>query len=147
MASTSSANDQYSYTRASTVATRALVDSNPASNQQSGTATPSDPTSPHGTLHRRKTNNYESALADRLSASVASEAAETSQSQPVVSSSGLAYRGDSPRADNDKAPHIGLLGRQQSFNQADQKRQQMERMLSSETAVPKAGGYSSAQTA
>ncbi|KAF2154149.1 hypothetical protein K461DRAFT_277250 [Myriangium duriaei CBS 260.36] len=155
----------YNFTRGSTAATRALIDSNPASKHASGTATPSDPTSPHGTLHRRKTNNYETALADRLSATIAADdtqpAGATSGAQPVVAS-GLAYRGDSAAAQqpahtedttstgpitsdagaNDR-PLLGVLGRQQSFKQDDQKRQQMERMLSSDGA--KRGGYSTNQ--
>lgn len=151
--------NQYTYTRGSTAATRSLVDSNPASTHQSGTATPSDPTSPYGTLHRRKTNNYESALADRLTASIGPEQSDSSSNKPVISS-GLAYRGDSQQqqqqqtqtqssptgpvtsdAGPEDRPLLGVLGRQQSFKQTDQKRAQMERMLSSE-AVSK-GGYSS----
>ncbi|PSK36152.1 hypothetical protein B9Z65_5967 [Elsinoe australis] len=163
----------YSYARASATATRSLVDSNPPSTHQSGTATPSDPISPHGTLHRRKTNNYETALADRLKETVASDssvspeeshkAAATSSSdatKPVVVA-GLAYRGDAAAAQvgqgvGEKGPTgpvvtegserllLGVLGRQQSFKQGDQKRMVMERMLSSE-AVEKRGGYTTSQ--
>ena len=141
----SAATDNYTFPRPATAATRSLVD--PASNPQSGTATPSDPTSPHGTLHRRKTNNYEAALADRLTAE-----ASSSDDKPIVAA-GLAYRGPSsntaPTAaptgpvtdDTKQQPFTGALGRQQSFNPSDAKRVHMERMLSS--GADAKGGYSS----
>ncbi|KAF4552037.1 Hypothetical protein D9617_11g008840 [Elsinoe fawcettii] len=156
----------YSFSRPSATATRSLIDSNPPSNHQSGTATPSDPISPHGTLHRRKTNNYETALADRLKETVASEPtsedknAASSGTEPIVSS-GLAYRGAAGAAQvsptssstsptgpvtEGERPLLGVLGRQQSFKQGDQKRVNMERMLSSEE-VHKRAGYTTSQPA
>ncbi|KAG8626890.1 hypothetical protein KVT40_005835 [Elsinoe batatas] len=155
--------EPYSFSRPSAAATRSLIDSNPPSNHQSGTATPSDPISPHGTLHRRKTNNYETALADRLKETVSTEdksgSAASSSSEPRYSS-GLAYRGDTgsaqispatsgtsptgPVTEGEGRPLLGVLGRQQSFKQGDQKRMNMERMLSSE-AVDKRAGYTTSQ--
>ncbi|PNS16816.1 hypothetical protein CAC42_4780 [Sphaceloma murrayae] len=157
-------NEPYAFSRPSATATRSLIDSNPPSSHASGTATPSDPISPHGTLHRRKTNNYETALADKLKETVASTSeaqdpqgtsSASSSSEPVVAS-GLAYRGDAAAAQakvpktptgpvtEGERPLLGVLGRQQSFKQGDQKRMVMERMLSSDQ-VSKRGGYSSSQ--
>ena len=66
----------YAYQRGSATATRNLVDSSATSPIQSGTATPSDPSSPHATLHRRKTNHYETALADRLNTAITTTTTE-----------------------------------------------------------------------
>lgn len=119
-------NDQYSYQRPSTTATRAMVSD----------SSPTDHNSPNPpTLQRRKTNNYEEAIASRVHADEG-----VSNNTPVVS--GLAYRGDHAQASHTDAsrPSIGLLGRQQSWKTSDAKRANMERMLSSEG---KSGGYSS----
>lgn len=130
----------YTYTRPALAATRSLLSDSPVA---SGTATPSDPTSPHGTLHRRKTNNYETALASQLG----------SDDGTTVVQSGLAYRGTTaaaaqpttgpaptgPVTDASQQPTPGLLGRQQSFSPNDRKREQLERVLSSGGTA----GYSS----
>ena len=173
----------YSYSRGAASATRALIDSsNPSPGTTSGIATPSDPASPQATLHRRKTNNYESALTDRLNASLVesgstpmakddissstthTQAPSGSGTGPTISS-GLAYRGDEAAAktipagqqaytsQNDansgtSRPGLagaGMLGRQQSWKQTDQKRAVMDRMLNSDAAgqTHKVGGYTS----
>ena len=165
----------YNYSRGAASATRALLDSSNVSPETaSGTDTPSNPMSPHATLHRRKTNHYESALVERLNVSLAethssplskdaTTLAPSNETGPTISS-GLAYRGDEAAAKStphsqqayasaDRSEGIsrpglsgsGMLGRQQSWKQADQKRAVMERMLSSAAAGDghKAGGYSS----
>lgn len=174
-AASSSQSPQYSFQRPSTTATRALIDSSTNSpSSKSGIATPSDPDAPHATLHRRKTNNYESALADRLHSTVAEQQQQQSQlsdnavsspapadsnaqvkaSEPIIHGS-LAYRGDnaassttSPSQGGPESGRPGLtnvLGRQQSWKMGDQKRANMERMLGRETREGR--GYSSSASA
>jgi len=143
--------------------------SSDAAGLASGQATPSDPSSPHGTLHRRKTNNYESALADRVNTTI-SQTSNMSLDQPSSSTSAtsypdfnadghqpadtsgprvvgsVAYKGDVAAANTDASqparPGVGgALGRQQSWKRDDLKRVNMERMLSSDGGK---GGYSTA---
>lgn len=163
----SATSPSYAYTRGSANATRSLIDSTTASPSNSGTATPSDPTSPHATLHRRKTNNYESALADRLNTTITQTTNEgptavsnmtndtdsnanngqgQSQGPRVVGT--VAYKGDAAASQTPGSPPArpglgGALGRQQSWKQADQKRGFMERMLSSDDGAGERKGYTS----
>lgn len=128
-----------------------------------GQATPSDPSSPYGTLHRRKTNNYETALADRVSTTI-DQTANMSLEQPSSSTTAsshhnhdgsgaqpdtsgprvvgsVAYRGDAATTQSARPGMGGALGRQQSWKRDDLKRVNMERMLSSDVGR---GGYSTA---
>ena len=166
--STSQGQQHYDYTRPSTTATRSMVSSD-AGALASGQATPSDSASPHGTLHRRKTSNYESALADRVNTTI-SQTSNMSLEHPSSSTSAtsypdfdvsghsstdtsgprvlgsVAYKGDVAAAKTDASqparPGVGgALGRQQSWKRDDLKRVNMERMLSSDGGK---GGYSTA---
>ncbi|GAB7337282.1 hypothetical protein MBLNU457_g2648t1 [Dothideomycetes sp. NU457] len=80
----------YDYTRPSTTATRAIVSSDTPI--MTGQVTPSDPSSPHGTLHRRKTNNYETALADRVNTTI-DQTANMSLEHPSSSTSATSHPG------------------------------------------------------
>jgi len=68
----------YNYTRPSTAATRSLVSSDAAATGEA---------SPYGTLHRRKTNNYESAVADQLNTTV-NQASTSATSKPDLDAGG-----------------------------------------------------------
>lgn len=147
MAPTSApAQEPYVYQRASTVSTRAVVDEpdkaqaadmapeyhSPVSHlprSQMDHSHEHDPSRPP--IPSRKSNNYEQALAGRASDTTAA----SSSAEPRVIA-GLAYRGDNADA---TANRPGMLGRQQSWSNADQKRAQMERMLSHDNA--KTSGY------
>lgn len=86
-------------------------------------------------IHRTKSTNYQQALADRA----VDTTSDPSSAEPKVVG-GLAYRGDNANASTSRP---GVVGRQQSWKASDQKRAQIERMLSSDTAKPGIGGYTS----
>lgn len=152
---TSPASNAYTFNRASTMSTRAMLDA--ATSPADPTTTTSalddtadadedtwDPQTHHPRLHRRRTNNYETAVNERkASLSSTSPTSPTSPSaatgtlggmsgnaaKPDVSASHV-YRGEGQEPGSAK-DRPGMLGRVQSWRQEDQRRGFMERMLSS----------------
>lgn len=130
-------NDSNTYQRPSATATRAIISdpavpSDMAPEHHTTPAHPAHSHAKHGQNSRAvPPKNYEQALADRA----VSTTSDSSAAEPKVVA-GLAYRGNNADATTNGP---GVLGRQQSFSTADQKRARMERMLSSDSS--KQGGY------